>query len=599
MHALAPGGDHCEAMGKRGIIKYFIDTKATLSCVIILKYKKCSEVIMKDKKYLSEVLDASYFAESTNNKFCIISGVGSGKNYFINEELSKYGNIIYVSSRRAKVNELLLEEICKEKIDTNYIDTIFTTTNHGIELLVKNKRFNTGIKNIASYYNYIVIDEAHSILTDASFTNSSFHLFSFVNYFATNYPKIKIILMTGTPEPIENVILKNYNYEIIDKREECFNVIPQSIQIIPKATAINILKGLPKEDRAIYYSNSAKKMINGEKSLLNLLCKDGDFKTNEISLCMNNEKAKELNKIFTQLDLEKESSELKEYLCHYNKLPEGKRVLLTTSTLKEGVNIKDDKVKIAFCESHLLSDIQQFAGRVRKGLKTLYIISDATQHNIAEDEINRARLKIHFQHKADFINLINAYLNNCIKDTSSPIYSHLGYKEGYIDMYSLYEGDYSIASMGNTAVSEFIEIIEKDNDYIRFNYLNGEFEYNKNKIVEQIRIHENLKENKWLENLRQFADSQNIHFTDLASDNDIDIESITTYLKEREQKKLTDNDKTQFLSNLTTLLLLNPNVKNKTINNKLTALEIPFQINSGVTTQKEKKRYIMVVSVKK
>lgn len=560
----------------------------------------CSEDIMERKKYLSEVLDANYFAESPNNKFCIVSGVGSGKNYFINNELSKYGNIIYVSSRRAKVNELLLEDICKEEININYLDTVFTTTNYGIELLVKNKRFDTGLKNVASYFNYIVIDEAHSLLTDASFTDSSFHLFSFINYFTTNYPKMKIILMTGTPEPIERIILKEYDYEIIDKRDECINVIPQSIQIISKNTAINKIKSLPKEEKTIYYSNSAKKMISGEKSLLNLLCKDNDFKKCEISFCMNDEKAKDLNKISPEIDLEKESSQIKEYLCQNNKLPDEKRVLFTTSTLKEGVNIKDDKIKVAFCESHLLSDIQQFAGRVRNGLNTLYIISDAPQHNITEGELNTIRLKFYYQVKEDIIKHTNTFLNDQIKNTTTPIYWLMGYEEGSIDLFSLYEGDYSIASMGNSAISDFIKLIESDNDHIRFNYLNGEFEFYKNRIAEQVRIHKNLKGNKWLDVLKKFADSQNIHFVDLSLDDNIDTESITTYLKGMEQKKLTDEDKKQFLSYLTKLLLLNPNVKTKTINNKLASLKIPFQINGGVTTQKEKKnRYIMVEAIKK
>ena len=55
---------------------------------------------MKRKK-LSEVLKVEEITREENRRICIVSGVGSGKNYFVENELVKYGNILYISSRRA------------------------------------------------------------------------------------------------------------------------------------------------------------------------------------------------------------------------------------------------------------------------------------------------------------------------------------------------------------------------------------------------------------------------------------------------------------------------------------------------------------------
>ena len=68
------------------------------------------------KKHLSDVLKGQDIIAETNQRICIVSGVGSGKNTFIENELVQYGNILYISSRRAKVNEILENNICSDII---------------------------------------------------------------------------------------------------------------------------------------------------------------------------------------------------------------------------------------------------------------------------------------------------------------------------------------------------------------------------------------------------------------------------------------------------------------------------------------------------
>lgn len=60
-------------------------------------------------------------------------------------------------------------------------------------------------------------------------------------------------------------------------------------------------------------------------------------------------------------------------------LPANVRILFTTSKGKEGININDKDIPAMYCESHYVADLVQMAGRVRNGLRTLYIIRDAAQ----------------------------------------------------------------------------------------------------------------------------------------------------------------------------------------------------------------------------
>lgn len=159
-------------------------------------------------KYLSDVLLADDILDANENRICILAGVGAGKNTFVTEHLRGHGNIFFVSSRRMTINKMLLEEICQEVVNWDEVgDELFTTTNYGVELLVKNERFSTtGIKNLIEHYNIFVIDEFHSIQSDATFANSAFHLYSFLDYISEKYPNKKIIVMTGTQEPIKDIL---------------------------------------------------------------------------------------------------------------------------------------------------------------------------------------------------------------------------------------------------------------------------------------------------------------------------------------------------------------------------------------------------------
>ena len=543
--------------------------------------------------HLSEVITAADLMSIENNKICIVSGVGSGKNWFVEHELSQNGNILYITSRRAKVNEILEEKIAQEAIIwNNDKNDIVTTTNYGIQKLVMNEKFNGRLSEIIKHFSFIVVDEAHSIVTDASYAESAFHVSAFLEYVAQNYPAIKIILMTGTPEPIKS-LLKNYH--IIDKREECINIVPKSIKFITKKQALDILLTLPNNEKTIYYSNSARKIVSSSQSWYNALIEAG-CDNNQIAICMSENSISKNKKFLPCLD--DICTQTKEALTQKRTLPANAKFLFTTSTLKEGVNIEDTSIRIAFCESHLLSDIQQFAGRVRTTLDILYIIEDAEQHNIDEKTLQSYVLEALFSYLKVCASA-NEYFEEKIKDPKSNLYIATGYDPGLIDLEFLMIDEYSLYNYGGEAAKAFIKLIESKHQYVKFNHLTGQFNYFKNRMVEQQRVRRSIYKKEWAIDLANFCQKYGISYTPPVTETALDKEAISQYLSSKLGKTLITTDREnlrQYLAN--TLGTATKQPQWKTLNKLLQDNNLPFVLMDGITSKgTSSTRYIRVDSI--
>ena len=251
-------------------------------------------------KYLSEVIDYDRDIKK-HNFIAIYSGVGSGKNTFIdsfykeNPEIpNPQMTVLLITSRRAKVDEILdandldirgkigrwgnLHDVKKESeteeefrkkygkhlriIERDgqrhfvYQQSV-VCTNAFIEAYLKYVYDPNDITtHLWELFDMIVVDEAHSLILDASYQSSPFYVHEMIREYLLRYelaednyhlyPKCKhLILMTGTPEHlIELGVVKYDNLHIIDKRDECKNVIPRNIYFIKQS---KVLKHLEKK----------------------------------------------------------------------------------------------------------------------------------------------------------------------------------------------------------------------------------------------------------------------------------------------------------------------------------------------------------------
>ena len=190
-------------------------------------------------KHLSEVIDYEQDIEPYR-LIQIYSGVGSGKNYWVQKLAEQGKNILFITSRKitAEVQDENIRGI-KVDLDNWHRHTIngepvggnqyvVSRTNAWVAHFARNIYDPDDIKtHIWKYFDFIFLDEAHSIVTDATFADSSFDVWRFMSWVATNNKydrcekcgsnekcgiedkseskdkskRCKVILMSGTPDP--------------------------------------------------------------------------------------------------------------------------------------------------------------------------------------------------------------------------------------------------------------------------------------------------------------------------------------------------------------------------------------------------------------
>ncbi len=207
-----------------------------------------------NEKYISEVLD--YERDIKPYKLIQIhSGVGSGKNTFIESFIKgdkqpqiPQKTVLLITSRRAKVDETIskVDIESKEALkkwnkihrliscnNKNYENDnqykIISSANKKTKYVVEQKSVACTNAFIEYYFKHIyspsdasthlwelfdmiVIDEAHSLVTDATYQSSPFYTYELINHYLKlcNSPTVPInckhlILMTGTPQPIDKI----------------------------------------------------------------------------------------------------------------------------------------------------------------------------------------------------------------------------------------------------------------------------------------------------------------------------------------------------------------------------------------------------------
>lgn len=205
-------------------------------------------VLYMDEKFLSEVIDFTRDIEPYR-VIQVYSGVGSGKNYWI-ETLAKQGySILLITSRKATADAQSRKLNGSRWIDLDQLMTLgFGTkrqkktvvTNAGIEQFLKHKyKPDDEQTHIWKYFDLIVLDEAHSIVSDATFSDSPFHVLCFIRYVQKNASTCRLILMTGTPEPLKPLlseeIFNTSEYHFLDVYNQCKHVSPQDVYLYPSA----------------------------------------------------------------------------------------------------------------------------------------------------------------------------------------------------------------------------------------------------------------------------------------------------------------------------------------------------------------------------
>lgn len=294
------------------------------------------------KKGFSDLINNDFLNWETGKGAILNGGTGTGKTTWVLKVLQPYcvqskKRILYIANRTELREEIDL--VIKEEM----IKNITVTTYQAIQSAILEG-------NMIEKYDYIVADECHYFLTDATFnvyTDLSF------NFLLNNSDSV-IIFMSATAERLFNKLI----YEKKVSKEHQY-VIPKDYSYV-------------------------KELVFFEKDNLIGIIDDILENTNEkiIYFCNSIERAKSMYKKYKEIAHIKASKwtkdgELKELMlddinCIKPRLIEGeqnitfeKRLLITTKALDNGINIIDREIK------HIISDIldvdsmQQCLGRKR------------------------------------------------------------------------------------------------------------------------------------------------------------------------------------------------------------------------------------------
>lgn len=349
----------------------------------------------QEKPYLSDVIKNYETEIEVHNLIRLYAGVGAGKNTWTKKLAEEGYNILLITSRAVTADtqskkldayrKIILRKLCDSGDAWGEDDVIqrrVVCTNADIEWFVKELYKADDSKTyIWNLFNYIFLDEAHSLTSDASFAESPFYVEMFLKYAHQQNPKCKIILMSGTQAPIDWLFESENDRKVvhnIDLFDQCRHVDPEHVRLMTTDFAMNhIIKFLKEGKRIIYFANSIKRI----KSCVEELHENG-VSEEDIGISYS---ADERDKDFSD-ELVAKKKFIYDSLVQEEHLPDNVKIFLTTIKNKEGININDEDIKIMFAESHNRDELVQMAGRVRKGLKDLCVLYDANEHSTNSNE---------------------------------------------------------------------------------------------------------------------------------------------------------------------------------------------------------------------
>lgn len=325
----------------------------------------------------------------------IVSGVGSGKSYWVENVLMESKRVLLITSRKKKVEEtknrtglntclnLSLaanNALCCFLNDNRKQASQCVCNNWQIEYYVKNTYDpNDEMTHLWNCFDIIVLDEAHSMATDATFADAPFHTWSFLGAAYRN-SNVKIILMTATPGPVSDLFnpQKHSDYKMWDFSKECISVKPRDIWITTSDAIIQTITNVYHRNkdadtqRIVYFVNAVDRI----KQIMNRLVELG-IPENSIAFSYSRD---EKDDLFSEDELKRKSM-VEKYIPKHEKLPDGTFILLTTTRNKEGINLSDmDKKWHVVTESHYPDEITQMWGRVRHNLGLVFIVCNIRQH---------------------------------------------------------------------------------------------------------------------------------------------------------------------------------------------------------------------------
>jgi hypothetical protein len=368
-------------------------------------------LVMEEKKYLNDLLLDTLAQYPRNSiydygfRLLVKSPTGSGKNYFTQHGLIDFINsdspnrpefrkILFITSRAATTTQYR-NQLIKEYKQGQFKHKIWRLGGHRAETRVlglephnwketdiiyghkwdleKDLEFVNQIES-DGYIEFIVIDEIHGLSSD-DFTTASPTALDFV---LTARETTSIILMSAITERLKSSVIDGY--EQIDFSDTAIKVEPRKIEIVQQKTAQRELRQANEENKILYFVETTDKAYQLEREYLDMgirACAITSKPNNRINSHPDTDE-QTLNRILAK------SIAALECLEENERFPDDIDLIITSSKLREGINIKDKRNKLIITELRDSVSLIQCAGRNRYGVDKFMIV-DGLKQNVSKD----------------------------------------------------------------------------------------------------------------------------------------------------------------------------------------------------------------------
>ncbi len=510
-------------------------------------------------RYLADVFEIDDYISQGITKIFIISGVASGKSSWVKNVLSQKGSVLFVTSRKAKAEADKNDSSFTDVINWNTYDNQTVITNAKLASLIERRAVNglQELNDFINHFDYIVIDEVHSIATDSLFADSCSTVLAFIEYVAElDKP---IVCMTGTPAPIQFYFEEN-GWCILDYLKICNYVKPERITMVMNHSVVSEIKNAITGSTVVYFANRTNTITKKAKELI----ETGIVKPYELAISVSKSREteyfKDLENTFKDTNIRNAiidaSGKVYESIIENKCLPNECRILFSTSTLKEGIDIENESM-VLFCENHDISNLIQYFGRARKGNAKVFVVEDSANYPIESDE------ELYFYANKQETNAANEYLQNDFKQRSQSLINK--------DLYMLRKHI-------------------THNPYIYYDVIKREFKTFHIKHHEKKRIIGNIK---WKQNIINYCDNHKINIQ-----NPNLSETMRNILKDLATKNYRFyGDLIESIKRIIYTAYRIDSSKPKMINKELERVNSPIRVSYGTETKKEhrNKRFWRIV----
>lgn len=369
------------------------------------------------KKYLTDVIDIKKLKKNELN--LILSGVGTGKRRFalsseglikkLNEDLKmsiQPHEILCVTSRAMIVSQqdADVETIAKKKDkaiiskwynslfeDSYKTNNIVTMTYNAFYKLLDNEMLIKDNTRLVETIKVIIFDEIHAIVKDETFIKEMGRVKEFIiNRLNMPNSEMYLIGMTATDKLLRQGLNIKINYML---EEPLHNYLVDNIYVCNPLDVAVILKDL---------KGKSLVLIDNPKMAYELQERIG--KEAQIIVAKS-------NKACTA-----EMNSLREYIIQEQALPETCEALITTSCMREGINISAEKTKISniVCYDVSSTTVQQFVGRYRGNLSNLVLVNSAVnvQNQVVTEQREYENFKLLFEGDKTYLQEIKGILRH-------------------------------------------------------------------------------------------------------------------------------------------------------------------------------------------